>query len=164
MLLSNEAKRLSTLLRKNSVNILCAVNDAIERSIVGCNREVEFLRSFLSELPKAVRPLSFQGETFFCRTLCIHSKPIVSMGKGQSCELGDLLFVVKYHLQNNTIEKKSIVYQVKLSRPEECRWTIDKKQLRLLKDWPPFVFGWKWDGVNSPIPLDQPQRNSVPIC
>ncbi|MCE5204126.1 MAG: hypothetical protein LLG24_07955 [Actinomycetia bacterium] len=76
----------------------------------------------------------------------MHQKPIVAMKPGGRCELGDLLVVVKYHLLDGTTEKKSIIYQVKLTDSKRAQCKIDQKQLRLLRDWPDFEFGRRRDG------------------
>jgi hypothetical protein len=97
------------------------------------------------ELDKVVPDIHIPGVTFGFRKQLIHHRPIVAMSPKKSCELGDMLIVVKYHLLDYTTEAKSIIYQVKLAdRGTSCK--IDPVQLDLLAHWPDFAFGRRADG------------------
>jgi hypothetical protein len=55
--------------------------------------------------------------------------------------LADLLVVVKYVVEPTLIERKSVLYQVKLCDSGTFSCKIDANQLELLSDWPVFEFG-----------------------
>ena len=142
---SRESKELATLLQQHWLAILEAVWVAFDNSIVGCRGEVAFFRSLVNQLSARLDGLRIPGASFNCRHTEIHQKPIVS-GSFGSCELGDLLVVVKYHLLDFSVEAKSIIYQVKMSEGGSRKCSIDQKQLTLLREWPPFEFGRRRDG------------------
>jgi hypothetical protein len=145
MIDSPDAKRLSTILRRNAAEVFGAVNLAFADAVVGKRREVDLLDALLSELSNRLESLMVPGVLFRCRSARLHQKPIVKTMHG-SCELGDLMIVVKYLLRDATVECKSIIYQLKLSVARTSVYNVDRNQLALLKDWPPFEFGWKSDG------------------
>ncbi len=141
MFINDEAKTISTLLRIDSRKIKSRLYSAFENSIVGCNREVQFLQNITAEINSNFNNLNISGLSFSCRTNTIHQKPIVSLPSGKRCELGDLLVVVKYQLSSGDLEVKSIIYQVKLTQVNSLTCNIDQTQLDLLTSWPSFSFG-----------------------
>lgn len=141
MFINDEAKIISTLLRINSRKIKSRLYNAFENSIVGCNREVQFLQDITANISNNLNNLNISGLSFSCRTSKIHQKPIVSLPSGKRCELGDLLAVVKYQLSSGDLEVKSIIYQVKLAQVSSLTCNINQTQLNLLTSWPPFSFG-----------------------
>lgn len=145
MFLSLEAKEVSNVLRQHSAPLRNAIFTAFENAILGCTKEVKFFRELIKELDSRLSQIKISNIKITCRHIEIHQKPIVKTSTG-NCELGDLLIVVKYHLQDFTIEAKSIIYQVKLSDYSSKKCSIDQIQLNLLKNWVPFEFGRKRNG------------------
>jgi hypothetical protein len=147
MMLTRNAMAVSTTLRRNASLVRPSIYDAFERSVVGCSDEVLFFRQLVNELITTFTNLStaVPGVRFHCRMAETHKKPIVQF-VGGPCELADLLIVVKYHLVTGLIEKKSILYQVKMSDQGTTRCGIDARQRLLLSTWPSFSFGRKSNG------------------
>jgi len=146
---SKEAKNISNLIRSNSTVIRKEIRIAFESSIVGCSSELQFFRNLINELTKFLSNLSISGLNISCRCKEIHQKPIVrptAPSSWRSCELGDLLIVIKYQLSSGDVETKSIIYQVKLAKGTSSYCDIDQDQLTLLSDWPPFEFGLNANG------------------
>lgn len=133
MIISNGAKELSTALRRRSTSIFQRVSRAFETAVVGCTREIDFLRIFPAELDRFLSGFFVPNAILACRVSKIHQKPIVSWDTGR-CELGDLLIVVKYHLLGGIVETKSVIYQVKLTRRGTMGFDIDLTQLQLLRE------------------------------
>lgn len=126
--------RYITEIRKELINIF-------DNSIPGVCNELSFINNLTNKLNNCFNNTKFPGVKFYCRVSKIHAKPIVELSSGR-CEIGDLLVVVKYKLSDESFEKKSIIYQIKLTqknKPKVC--IIDKVQLDLLCDWPQFSFG-----------------------
>ncbi len=149
MFRTNEAKDISNIIRTNTAVIRPGIRDAFENSIVGCSLELQFFRNLINELTAFFGSLSISGINISCRCKEIHQKPIVRPATPKSwgsCELGDLIVVIKYHLSSGDVEAKSIIYQVKLASGTSSYCSIDQNQLALLADWPPFEFGLKANG------------------
>jgi hypothetical protein len=145
MFASREAKEVATILGQHSYLLLEEVHTAFEEAVVRCGSEVAFFRSLIQKLEDRLNNLRVPGISFRCRQVEIHQKPIVS-GVFGSCELGDLLVVVKYHLVDFSVEAKSIIYQAKMCDRGSHSCSIDQTQLELLRNWPPFEFGRKRGG------------------
>lgn len=141
MFLSADAKLLSIKLRKGSRTIKIELDDAFERAIVNCGLETDFIDNLVKEIQVAVASLKTSGLPLYIRVAKTHQKPIVRFDNSR-CELADLLVVTKYRLPNGVVEKKSVLYQVKMAKQAGSGMCdIDQTQLRLLRDWPPFQFG-----------------------
>jgi len=145
MFIHNDTKTMSTLLRINAGHIRSGLYRVFESSIVGCNREIQFLENLTNNMVIFLRDLDIPGLTLSCRFNVIHQKPIVSTSSGR-CELGDLLVVVKYHIPSGKYEAKVIIYQIKLTRRGSLTCDVDQAQLDLLCNWPQFSFGKASDG------------------
>jgi hypothetical protein len=145
---STQAKDIADAVRSNADAFRSALADAFESAIVGENWEVRFFRKLLSNLRDALSSLSVLGLNLNCRLVETHQKPIVKVAQPRTfgCELADLLVVVKYVLGPGEIERKSLLYQVKLCKGGTLQAQIDRNQLELLSDWPDFAFGRAGDG------------------
>jgi hypothetical protein len=141
MFYNKEAKIISIVIRKEYKLLIKGIRDAFEKSIAGCNKEVIFIKNLTTELNGFFSKTNIPGLSIKVRTKAIHQRPIVSMNKGQKCELGDLLVVIKYNLPSGIIEAKSIIYQVKLTSTHSSSCFIDQTQLNLLCNWTIFHFG-----------------------
>ena len=144
-MLSDEAKDLSTRLYGAAPILRGWIGARFASATAGCTMEVEFIDRLIQSISGSA-PTSAVPAGFSCRARSIHARPIVRMIPGGRCELGDLVVVVKYHLLDGTVEKKTIIYQVKMTNRRRSHCSISAKQLRLLTTWPPFEFGRRRDG------------------
>ena len=155
MFISTVAKETGDAVRSNADAFRVALADSFERAIVGERWEVRFFRSLLQELKNALSSMKVLGLNVSCRLVETHQKPIVKVTSPRAfgCELADLLVVVKYVLGGGAIERKSLLYQVKLCQGGTFRCQIDGNQLELLSDWPSFEFGRSAQGGPSSYKL-----------
>lgn len=141
-----DAKVLSIRLRKDSRVIKKELDDAFERAVVNCVLETHFIDNLVREIQVAVANLRTSGLPLHIRVAKTHQKPIVRFNNSR-CELADLLVVSKYRPASGFVEKKSVLYQVKMAKyVASGLCDIDPTQLRLLRDWPPFQFGHQSKG------------------
>ena len=110
--------------------------------------EVEYFRHFFKPLETMLNGFHIKGISFRCRTVEIHQKPIVKYGRNSKCELGDYFVNIKYIDKRKLLGRKLIIYQFKMDQ-HPLSWKIDKKQLKLLCEWPTFKFGNKIKGYNT---------------
>jgi hypothetical protein len=108
---------------------------------------VQYFRNFFPAFESYLNGQRIPGLSFDCRTKEIHSSPLVNYGPSKTCELGDYIIIVKYRIRGVVIGEKIIIYQLK--RTHKNSWSIDQKQLTLLKDWPTFSFGRRLKVINS---------------
>lgn len=160
MFLSRESKEIATRIGTASSMIRGQIALAVEQSVVGRD-EVPFITALTQNLPlfldNALAGVALAAHT---RTTKIHQKPRVryqnSLGATVSCELGDLLFVVKYYLPGGKLEAKSVIHQAKSSvYVGDPRCNIDPTQLELIREWPGFEFGRVAAGgpqIYKPVP------------
>jgi len=143
MFTSEAGKQIGDRILSHAPDIRNSLAAAFETSIVGVGSEVTFFRNLLSRIKTNLETLHLPDVSFTCRLVETHQKPRVAVTHPRifSCELADLLIVIKYRIGPEIVEKASQLYQVKLCKwnSEEC--TIDQNQLELLSDWPPFEFG-----------------------
>jgi hypothetical protein len=151
MFISTVAKDIGDAVRSNADAFRVALADSFEAAIVGEGREVRFFRKLLEDLRSALSSMKILGLNLGCRLVETHQKPIVRVTSPRAfrCELADLLVVVKYVLGDGAIERKSLLYQVKLCTSGTLRCQIDPNQLELLSDWPSFEFGRSAQGGPS---------------
>lgn len=102
MFQSPDAKAISTRITSEVRDIRATIKIAVEQSVLGKD-EVPFLVELSNRLPPALdSALLAAGLASATRAVKIHQKPKVTYrnkaGNNVSCELGDLLFVVKYHV------------------------------------------------------------------
>jgi hypothetical protein len=137
------AKHIGDAVRWNADVIRAAVTDAFQDAVINEQREVNFFRKLLSEVKNNLNNLQLSGLNLSCRVAETHQKPRVRVESPRTfqCELADLLVVVKYAVEPTLIERKSVLYQVKLCDSRTFRCKIDGNQLELLSDWPAFEFG-----------------------
>ncbi len=153
MFQNNGSKILSNKLQISYISIQKIYKEIFEKSILNCSSEEIFLKKFINEFKNGINNLNnlFKNQNIYfnCQVAKIHKTPIAKFDGliKKDCEIGDLLIVVKYHLANGITEKKSIIYQVKLSENNSDDFSIDANQLRLLSEWPKFYFSNKSKGV-----------------
>jgi len=145
---SEQAKGLGHAVRRHAPFFLPALAGAFERSILGEHDEVRFFDKLLAEIPVVLQQNPLPNLHLGVRVAKTHKKPIVVVSgtNGFSCELADLLVVVKYDLGGGLTERKSLLYQVKLCETGTTLCKIDQNQLTLLTTWPAFAFGLKATG------------------
>jgi len=143
-----EGKRIADITRWHAAEIRQALHDAFNSSIIGVNSEVTFFRNLLHSVSVNLHGLRLPGIKFHCRVAETHQKPRVKVKnpKNFSCELADLLMVIKYRQGVEVLERSSIFYQVKLCDRGSRKCSIDADQLELLCDWPEFDFGLLQNG------------------
>ena len=148
MFYSERAKQLGHTVRQHVGSFIPRLADAFAKSIIGEANEVRFFDNLLSEIPLALHQLQTHALDVRVRVARTHQKPRVDVPgpNGFSCELADLLVVVKYDLGGGMIERKSLFYQVKLCDRGTTVCSIDQNQLTLLTAWPAFSFGRKSNG------------------
>jgi len=140
MFMNQFSKNISVTIRQHAQSIRSGLHTAFEVSILGCQKELQFLNNLLSQIGTYLNSLSIPGVQFSVRQKLIHQKPLVNTQNGR-CEIGDLLIIVKYHQPTGAVETKSIIYQVKLCRSGTHVCNISQPQLNLLCEWPQFSFG-----------------------
>ncbi|MEY2487740.1 MAG: hypothetical protein QOH39_3388 [Verrucomicrobiota bacterium] len=140
---SSIAKHIGDAVRWNADVIRVAVTEAFQNAVTNEQREVNFFRKLLVEIKNNLNNLQLSGLNLSCRIAKTHQKPRVRVQSPRTfqCELADLLVVVKYVVASGLIERKSVLYQVKLCDSGTFRCKIDANQLELLSDWPVFEFG-----------------------
>jgi hypothetical protein len=137
----DRSKEMSTILESNYRAITSDLGTIFRESISGADREIVFLERLLTRLKIYFNELNIPELRLSAESRSIHQKPLVTTDIG-SCELGDLLVVIKYSPSFGIIEAKSIIYQIKLARHQNSRIChIDQRQLKLLCEWPLFTFG-----------------------
>lgn len=110
-----------------------------ERDFV--NRTVNAFKNF--------RPPSSGGQSLSTRSANIDRKPIVDFMPfprplspafpfDSKKEIGDLLFVYKYFLNNKLVAHRASIVQAKYTRGMRKSWTIDTGQFYLMSYWPCF--------------------------
>ena len=142
MFTNSTAKTIGDEVRWNANVLRQALRMAFQNAILNERREVSFFRNLLKEVKNVLENVKLPGLNIRCRTKETHQKPIVRVQAPRpfQCELADLLVVVKYAFGPKQIERKSLLYQVKLCDSEPyCK--IDTDQLELSCDWPEFEFG-----------------------
>ena len=122
MFLNSEARAIGDAVRWNANKLRRALGIAFKNAIINERREVAFFRKLLREVKDALETTPLSGLNIRCRTEEIHQKPRVQVcGPHQfRCELADLLVVVKYSFGPRQIERKSLLYQVKLCKGARC--------------------------------------------
>lgn len=131
----------STVTQSGGGLVLTTLRTAFSAAAQRSSTEVGFFRELLSSLRRDL-PVKVPGLNVSCRAEEVHQRPRVRVpSRNFSCELGDLLVVVKYRLRDGTVERKSLIYQVKLSSGRSGHYQINANQLSLLSDWPSFEFG-----------------------
>lgn len=159
MFATEEAKEIAARIQTECSRLRAVIRREVEQSVVS-NDEVPFIKEMVVRLPPAVdAELNAIGLSASTRATLLHQKPRVAFqhpksGKTVACELGDLLFVVKYKLSGGTTEAKCVVWQVKSCKKQagtDC--AIDQRQLELLHRWPAFQFG--------KLPNGQPQSFQI---
>jgi hypothetical protein len=138
--ISSKIKAYNKIIFQNMVHIHLS-------ALTNTKYELDYFRQFFPGLQSFLNHFSIPGVTFACRTQEIHGKPLVSYGNRKTCELGDYFIIIKYLYRGTIIGKKGIIYQFK--RTHKKYWSIDQKQLTLLKDWPTFSFGRTLHKTNS---------------
>jgi hypothetical protein len=143
MFRSDIARHIGDAVRWNADAIRIAVTDAFQAAVINERGEVNFFRKLLAQVNDNLNNLHLSGLSVSCRVAQTHQKPRVRVHSPRAfqCELADLLVVVKYVVGPTLIERKSILYQVKLCDSGTFRCKIDLNQLELLSDWPAFEFG-----------------------
>src|SRR5947207_466267 len=138
---NTEAKVIADQVRRNAQILSGLLSSCFEKAAACSDREVAFFRELLRQIPAQLNG-SFNGVRLTCRSHEVHQKPRVRVpSRNFQCELADLLVVVKYRLTTGDIERKSILFQVKLSKANSSECAIDQNQLTLLAEWPSFDFG-----------------------
>lgn len=145
---SEPGKKIGDAIQWYATDIRGALTKAFEQSILNVNSEIVFFRNLLQRVKAELDGLSLPGISVACRTAETHQKPrvIVKNPRPFSCELSDLLVVVKYRQCQEIVEKCSVLYQVKLCSSGSQNCGIDQNQLELLSDWPTFDFGLLHNG------------------
>lgn len=140
---SKTAKYIGDAVRWNADVVRAALADVFQNAIINQQMEVNFFRKFLTEVKNKLDNLQLSSINLSCKVKEIHQKPRVQVQSPRvfQCELADLLVVVKYAIGPNLIERKSVLYQVKLCDSGTLRCKIDPNQLELLSEWPVFEFG-----------------------
>jgi hypothetical protein len=146
MYFNNDGKIISAKIRSHNNKIF---HDfwSLHSAALATRTEIQYFRHFFPALQNYINALRIPGVLFQCRAKEIHSSPLVTYGTGKTCELGDYILIVKYKNRNVLIGKKLIIYQLK--RTHTNSWSIDQKQLKLLRDWPTFCFGRTTVGKNT---------------
>ena len=147
MYFSDKAKEISAKIKTYNKQIISQLFQEHFNTIHNTHSEIEYFRGFFPKFVNVINSITFPNLHISCRANEIHAKPKVTYGIRKSCELGDYFMVVKYKYRNSIIGKKMIIFQFK--RTHSTSWKIDKKQLELLKNWPSFKFGLKYDSYNN---------------
>lgn len=147
MFFNNYGKEISSKIKSHGQFILNDFYSFHFNAVNNTRTEIQYFRHFFPALETYLNGVNISGLSFTCRTKEIHGSPIVTYGVGKSCELGDYIIVVKYKKTGQLVGRKIIIYQLK--RSHNSFWSINQKQLNLLKDWPTFNFGRRQNAANS---------------
>lgn len=141
---------ISSIILKDWRTISSEIDRINSKSLQSAFKEETYFRTFFMNLENYINSIQLSSPAvhFSCRTKEIHKKPIVKFRTSGGCEIGDFFVIVKYIYNGRIIGQKAIIYQFKFSKGAS-KWNIDQRQLRLLRDWPPFSFGRKNVGNNS---------------
>lgn len=147
MYFNDIAKEISAKIKTSNKQIVNKLFHEHINTMNNTHTELEYFRYFFPKFAKIIESISTPNLKISCRWEEIHAKPKVTYGLRKSCELGDYFIVVKYRYKRSIIGKKIIIFQFK--RTHSKSWKIDQKQLGLLRDWPSFKFGLKYDSYNN---------------
>jgi hypothetical protein len=147
MFFNNTGKEIAAKIKSFNRDIVSNLRNIHVQAVTNTKTEVKYFQNYFPAFEGYINSLRVPGINFSCRTKEIHGKPIVSYGSNQRCELGDYIVVVKYKNGAVVIGRKVIVCQHK--RNYKKSWSINQKQLTLLRDWPTFTFGKVANGYNT---------------